>query len=194
MSLLRPDSTLFLLCDVQAKFRPAIHNYDGVVANANKLMKIAKLANCGVLATTQHSRGLGPVDPSIDLSALGDLHLGTLDKTLFSMLTPEVKEILVRRAPSAVVLMGIEAHICVQQTALQLLTTPTFANIKVYIAHDAVSSSHPTEMDIAIHRLRAAGAVITTSESLGFELIGDAIHPNFREFSKLIKETKMAPK
>ncbi|KAF8894313.1 Isochorismatase-like protein [Mucidula mucida] len=186
MTLLQPESTIIFLCDVQTKFRPAIHGYDQVILTANKMLKIAKLVGCEVLVTTQNAKGLGPTDPAIDLPSLGDLLVATIDKTRFSMLTEDVEHILYTRSTiKNVILLGIEAHVCVLQTALQLLHAPE--PLRVYILHDGVASSHPMEMSIAIDRLRAEGAVITTSESAGFELVGDARKPYFREFSKIIR-------
>ncbi|KAF9026525.1 Isochorismatase hydrolase [Hymenopellis radicata] len=210
MTLLQPESTIIFLCDVQTKFRPAIHGYDQVIVTANKMLKIAKLVGCEVIATTQNAKGptisnanlsplvhshpasgLGPTDPAIDLPAIGNLLVATVDKTRFSMLTEDVEHILYSRSNiKNVILMGIETHVCVLQTALQLLHAPE--PLRVYILYDGVASSHPTEMSIAIDRLRAEGAVITTSESAGFELVGDARKPYFREFSKIIKEFKLA--
>lgn len=105
------------------------------------------------------------------------------------MLTPAVESLLLSKRPASIIITGIETHICVLQTTLQLLAHPR--KYKVYVVYDAVASSHPTELRIAVERMRAAGAVIATSESLGFELVGDASHPNFREFSRVIKESKL---
>ncbi len=152
---------------------------------------------------------LGPTDPAIDLESLGSLHVGTADKTLFSMLTPEVKDVLLSRPHiKTVILMGIEvspnllppkistyhsvqAHICILQTALGLLDPTGGHNLKVYVLADGVASSHPTEMNIALDRLRHEGAVVSTSESAAFELIGDAKVEGFKAFSKVIKESKL---
>ncbi|KAK0467754.1 Isochorismatase-like protein [Desarmillaria tabescens] len=162
---IRPESTIIFICDMQNKFRPAIHGYDQVVPTVNKMLKIAKIVGCEVLVTTQNCKALGPTDPAIDLVSLGSLHVGTADKTLFSMLTPEVNNVLLSRPHiKTVVLMGIEAHICILQTALGLLEGHKF---KVYILADGVASSHPTEMNIALDRLRHEGVVVSTSESSG---------------------------
>ncbi|PBK73205.1 Isochorismatase hydrolase [Armillaria solidipes] len=189
---IRPESTIIFICDMQNKFRPAIHGYDQVIPTVNKMLKIAKIVGCEVLVTTQNSRALGPTDPAIDLESLGSLHVGTADKTLFSMLTPEVKDVLLSRPHiKTVVLMGIEAHICILQTALGLLDPTGGHNLKVYVLADGVASSHPTEMNIALDRLRHEGAVVSTSESAAFELIGDAKVEGFKAFSKVIKESKL---
>ena len=151
--------------------------------------------------------GLGPTDPAIDVESLGDLLLGTFDKTLFSMITPDVSALLAARPNiDAVVLFGIEvssphyqhplshvkqSHVCVLQTTLALLA---LGKHKVYIVADGVSSTNSFEVPIAIARMRQAGAVISTSESVSFELVKDASSPVFKSFSNLVKESKDSTK
>lgn len=183
-----PANTLFFLCDIQTAFRPAIHAYDQVIATSNKLVKLAKILNIGVVATTQKARALGPIDPAIDLSSLGDLLIANYDKTLFSMVTADVKAILdARPSINSVVLFGIESHVCVLQTALSLLDLQRYT---VHIVADGVSSCNAFEVPIAIQSMRQAGALIGTSESIAFQLVGDAAIPQFKTFSKLIKDNK----
>jgi isochorismate hydrolase len=98
------------------------------------------------------------------------------------MLSDEVKATL---ADGPVVLFGIEAHVCVEQTALDLLEHGT----SVHVVADATSSRTWADREIALSRMAASGAIITTHEAVLFELLGDATHPNFREISKLIRTT-----
>ncbi|KAL0949813.1 hypothetical protein HGRIS_009848 [Hohenbuehelia grisea] len=190
-----PAKTLFFLCDVQTRFRNAIHGFDQVATTANKLLKVASILGCGVVATTQNAKALGPIVPEIDLEGLGSLHLGTFDKTLFSMFVPEVKAILASRPEvDAIVLFGIESHVCVLQTALSLLDPSSAPAYTVYIPADGVSSCNKTEVPIALARLREAGAIITTSESIAFQLVSDSARPEFKAFSTLIKESKDSTK
>ncbi|KAJ6516252.1 Isochorismatase-like protein [Mycena sanguinolenta] len=186
-----PASTIFFLCDLQEKFRPVIYGFEHVVASTNKILKVAKILGCEVVVTTQKARALGPTDPAVDLDSLGALHIGTYDKTLFSMLTAEVLDCLhARPAVKSVVLMGIESHICVLQTALSLVAHP--AKYTAYVLADAVSSSNPAEVPLALATMRVAGVIVTTSESLAFNLIKDASLPEFKAFSNVIKEEKDA--
>ncbi|TFK43313.1 Isochorismatase-like protein [Crucibulum laeve] len=184
---LDPRRTLFFLCDIQTKFRPAIYGYDQVIATANKMIKLAKILGCEVVATTQNARALGPIDPAIDIESLGPLLLGNFDKTAFSMVTPDVEKVLASRpAVDSVVVFGIESHICVLQTTLSLLArkyTP-------HIIADGVSSCNAFEIPIALNRLCTEGAVIGTSESVAFQLMGDASLPTFKAFSRFVKEEK----
>ncbi|KAJ7087197.1 Isochorismatase-like protein [Mycena belliarum] len=188
---MEPSSTIFFLCDLQTKFRPAIYGFDHVIASTNKILKVAKILGCEVLATTQKAKALGPIDPAVDLDSLGALCIGTYDKTLFSMLIPEVEALLKERsAVKSIVLMGIESHICILQTALALIVHP--AKYTIYVLADAVSSSNSAEVPLALAQMRAAGINVTSSESILFQLIRDASAPEFKAFSAVIKEEKEA--
>jgi len=104
------------------------------------------------------------------------------------MLTPEVQNVLPSPSgkPLSCVIVGIESHICVTQTSLDLLAK----GHKVYVLADAVSSCNKEEVPIALARLRAEGAVVTTSESWIYECMGDAGIEEFRQIAKLVKESK----
>lgn len=149
---------------------------------------------------------LGPTDPDVDLASLGDLHIKTIDKTLFSMIVPEVRDILIAGSNDKnVVLMGIEvsgtlsiklmcltrfqSHICILQTALELVKV-AIPHINVYVIADAVSSCNPFEVSLAFETLRHAGVKVISSESMGFLLMRDASLPSFREFSRIIRDSK----
>lgn len=113
-----------------------------------------------------------------------------VDKTRFSMVTPEIEGRM--PAPRAggealdVIIVGIEAHICVTQTTLDLLER----GHRVYVVVDGVSSINPEERGVALARLRDAGAVVTSSESVLFEMLGDASRNGFKEVSGVVKEMK----
>ncbi|KAI0269036.1 Isochorismatase-like protein [Russula aff. rugulosa BPL654] len=180
-----PSRTAFLLCDLQTKFRPAIHGFDSLVTTANKLFKIHEVP---VIVTEQNPRALGKTDARLNLASLGPLHLGTVEKTLFSMTTPEFLSVLDKRPFQSLVLMGIESHICVLQSTLDLLER----GYDVHVLADGVSSCNKEEVPWALERMRQAGAQITTSESMLFQLQVDASGPNFKPFSNVIKEEKEA--
>ncbi|KAJ7047718.1 Isochorismatase hydrolase [Mycena alexandri] len=183
-----PSSTIFFLCDLQERFRPIIYGFEHVVSTTNKVLRFAKILGCPVLVTTQKTKVLGPIDPAVNLESLGSLHAATYDKTLFSMLTPEVLAFLESRPNiKSVVLMGIESHICILQTALELA-----AKYNTYVLADAVSSANRAEVPLALAQMRAANITVTTSESLGFKLLRDASTPEFKAFSNVIKEEKDA--
>jgi len=153
---------------------------------ASRMLKVAKVLDVPVIATEQNPRALGPTVPELDTAALGPLYLGSIDKSLFSMLTPEVKKVLQERNIKSVVLFGIESHVCVLQSCLDLLSE----GYEVHILADGVASCNKEEVPFALARMRQAGALITTSESAAFQLQADSSRPSFKAFSSLIKEEK----
>ncbi|KAF9481990.1 Isochorismatase hydrolase [Pholiota conissans] len=185
---LDPASTLFFLCDVQTKFQPAIYGYEHVVSTSRKMIRLAKLLNIPVLVTTQNTRALGPTDPNIEIDTLGPLLLGNFDKSLFSMVTPEVKAVL-SSLPNlkSIVVFGIESHVCVLQTVLSILDDGIYTP---HVIADGVSSCNSFEIPIALDRMRTEGARIGTSESVAFQLMGDSNLPTFKAFSRFIKDEK----
>ncbi|TFY82518.1 hypothetical protein EWM64_g1489 [Hericium alpestre] len=183
-----PGHTVFLLCDVQTRFRTAIHSFPELVATASKMLKLAKILEVPVIFTEQNPKALGPTVPELPAEPLGDLHLGTIEKTLFSMATPEVISILKERHMHSIVLFGIESHVCVLQSTLDLLEL----GFDVHVLADGVSSCNKEEIPIALARMARAGAQITTSESLLFQLQKDSSAPNFKAFSTAIKEENAA--
>jgi len=183
-----PSKTAFLVCDIQSKFQFAIHEFDSVVATSNKLLKVAKIHEVPVIVTEQNPRALGKTDDRIDLASLGPLRLATIEKSLFSMVTPELQALIGSHDFKSFVLMGIESHVCVLQSALDLLER----GYDVHVVADGVSSCNKEEVPWALERMRQAGAQITTSESVLFQLQVDASRPNFKAFSNVIKEESEA--
>lgn len=106
------------------------------------------------------------------------------EKTQFSMVTPEVLRRLVAHGVRDVVLVGLEAHICVLQTALDLLG----AGYGVHVCADGVASQREGERAIALARIGACGGAVTSCESLAFQLLRDAAHPSFKTISRLVKD------
>ena len=162
-----------------------------------KLTKAAKILNMPVYTTTQNAARLGSTVPEIT-SVLPDAYKTEIDKTAFSMMVPELTAALTKQSssppsesgkphtPVSVILVGIETHICVTQTALDLLSM----GHKVYVVADGVSSCNAGERPIALSRLAREGCVVTSSESLLFELLGDAKSKDFKAISGIVKETK----
>ena len=145
---------VLFVCDIQTKFEKAIHAWPHVLAVTRKLLAASEILDIPVYNTTQLRAKLGPTVPSLSMTPRLDM-----DKSLFSMCVPEILESL---APhSSVAIVGIEAHICVTQTTLDLLAH----GHDVYVVADGVSSCNAAEVPIALRRLASAGARVTTSES-----------------------------
>jgi nicotinamidase-related amidase len=173
--------TALLVIDVQDKLIPKVAGAAVVVRNVAFLLDAARLLQMPVLATEQYPKGLGPTVPEV----LKRLPERPPDKLAFSCCAvPSVVETLHREARPKVVLAGIEAHVCVLQTALDLLAQ----DFRVYIPVDAVGSRYDIDKDVALKRLEHAGAILTTSEGVVFECTGSASHPAFKGISALIQQ------
>ncbi|KAK8849476.1 hypothetical protein IAR55_004809 [Kwoniella newhampshirensis] len=184
-------NTILLVCDVQERFRSAIHGFDAMTAMICKMVKAAHILEISTMITEQNPRALGATVSEIT-SVLGSgsphLTLGIHPKTKFSMVTDDTGDLLQKEQYETYIITGIESHVCVLQTALDLLRTQPQPN--VFVLADAVSSCNKQEVPIALRRLERAGGIVTTTESLIFQLLGDAKDPNFKAIANLIKEEK----
>mmetsp|Transcript_27985 Transcript_27985/g.82287 ORF Transcript_27985/g.82287 Transcript_27985/m.82287 type:complete len:223 (-) Transcript_27985:255-923(-) len=196
---LAPQTSTFLLCDIQERFRPLIHHGETVVRTAQFMTSVAKALEIPVVVTQQYTKVFGPTvsecfaDPS-DLEKQQPI----FEKKLFSMMTPEVRAHLSSSSDAmgssdqrrtSFVLFGIEAHVCVQQTCLDLLEE----GMDVHVIVDGVSSQRRLDRDVALRRMERAGAYLTTAQSAAFMLLGSAEHPNFKEVSKLVVNDMKEP-
>ena len=151
-----------------------------VIKNSAILLQAAKILAINTLYTEQYPKGLGSTIPEL----LTHLTPNTaIEKTAFSCLSePKFKAKLNRDKPQ-IVLAGMEAHICLLQTALDLIAS----NHQVFIAEDAIISRNPLNKGNAIQRMREAGCIITNTESICFEWLGKAEGDAFKAISKLIR-------
>ena len=172
--------TGLLVIDVQEKLMAKIPGSDTLVRNIAFLIDAARLLDMPVQATEQYPKGLGPTVP--DLAARLPERS---DKLGFSSCAvPSVIENFHRAARPKIVLAGIETHVCVLNTALDLLA----AGFRVYLPADAVASRYALDHEMALRRLEQAGAILTTAETCVFEWIGGSDHPRFKEISKLVQD------
>lgn len=175
------DSAL-LVVDVQEKLLPAIEDKETVLSRTRLALRGASILGVPILVTEQYPRGLGKTVPD-----LASLIPQAFEKVCFSSCGADgVLRQLQDLGVSKVFVTGIEAHVCVQQTALDLLAR----GYRVYIAADAVGSRRNTDRDWALTRMQNAGAVVTTAEAAVFEWTETAANPKFKEISNLIKETQ----
>ncbi|KAF3770534.1 Isochorismatase hydrolase [Cryphonectria parasitica EP155] len=194
----RPNNSAIFVCDLQEKFRPVIHEFDKVILTANKVLRAATALNIPTYFTTQNKARLGPVVADLTPhQAAPNCLVPDADKTLFSMWLPELTtKLSPTPTPTAgdggkgssqpdIVLLGIESHICITQTALDALR----AGHRVYVLADGVSSCNKEEVPIALARLRAEGVTVTTSESWLYEVVGDAGAPEFKQLIGIVKDS-----
>jgi nicotinamidase-related amidase len=169
--------SILLVIDFQARLMPVIYEGAVVLRSANRLISAAKLIRVPCLFTEENAKGLG--------ATIGDIDVET--KNLFrKQFFDACRESgFLDRFPSdaQVVVAGCEAHVCVQQTVLGLLS----ASRQTFVVQDALGSRRPEDKEAAIRRMERHGAEILTTEMVVFEWLGTADHPRFREAISLIK-------
>lgn len=168
-----------LVVDVQDKLLPSIQGRELVVANAVRLVRAAEILSMPVWATEQYPEKLGPTVP--DLAQL--IPQRTAKTTFHCCGAPQILEQLYGRHIKHVTLAGIEAHVCIAQTAIELLRL----GFAVQVPADAVGSRATMDWEIALRRLQTAGVVVTTTEAVLFEWTERSDRPEFKAISALIK-------
>ena len=179
--LLDRKRTGLLVVDIQEKILAVMANPDRVVENSVKLIKGFKILGCPIFVTEQYPKGIGKTVKPIK-SALGDIKIA--EKLIFSCCGVEglTRSILSKRIDQ-VVLCGIESHVCVWQTAMDLL----HQDLTVFVVRDALSSRKDEDHEAALLRMGFHGIEVTTTETVLFELLNEAGTNEFKEVSKLIK-------
>ena len=150
--------------------------YPHVINTAAMLVEGAKILGVPVFVTEQYPKGLGHTVSEISVPQK------VYEKTQFSMLIDEIRHEI--QDIDQIVLFGIEAHVCVLQTTLDLLENGK----QVFLVADGISSSRSLDRAVALDRMQRAGATLTTSESVLFEFLQSKDHPNFRVVQGLVKE------
>lgn len=177
------DSAL-LVVDVQEKLMPLIPGQHGIIWNIRRLLDGATALGVPVHATEQYPAGLGPTVPE-----LASRLTGPLSKTAFSSVTcGDIVVALDAAGRHKVLVVGIEAHVCIQQTVLDLLA----AGFRAYVAVDAVGARYDIDYQTALRRMDSSGATLTTTESALFEWCRQSGTPEFKRISALIRETPPA--
>lgn len=179
--MIKRDASVLMVIDIQAKLAPSIDNAEGVVANATKLLNVADALDVPILATEQYPKGLGPtVDALIPLIPAGAI----IEKEHFcSTSDPTCAARLQDLDRRQVILVGMEAHICVLQSALDLKAR----DYEPVIVADAVSSRAPFNYLAALDRARQGGVDIATTEMVVYEWLEKANTDAFRNVLPLIK-------
>jgi nicotinamidase-related amidase len=177
--LLAAESVL-LVVDVQEKLMAKIPPAEYLIRNIGFLIDVARALDVEVAATEQYPKGLGPTVPE-----LRDRLPVLPDKVAFSCCgVPGLADGFRQLGRTRVLLTGIETHVCVLNTALDLLA----ADFRVYLVVDAVASRYQVDHEVALRRLDKAGAILTTVETAAFEWLGGASHPRFKQVSTLVQE------
>ena len=174
---------MLLVIDLQTKLLPHIEEDDLVVAATTALLDGAEIFEIPVVATVQYVKGLGHTH-STPAAALQRIGVEPLEKMAFSVCGDDAaKQRIAEQNRDQVIVAGIEAHVCVMQTVLDLLEM----GLKPYVCTDAVSSRYGLDVDVAMLRMQEAGAAITTTEAVLFELCGLSGTPEFKKLLNVVK-------
>jgi nicotinamidase-related amidase len=180
---LEPEQCALIVVDIQEKLLPPIFQREQLVRNAQLLIRLAGILKMPTLLTTQYSKGLGNTVPEV-ASLLPDTL--PIEKLAFSCFGSDAFCSALKRLPgnrNTVVLCGMESHICVAQTALAALRE----GYLVHVASDGVSSRTEWNWKVGLERMRAAGAVISSTEMVIYETLGSSGTSAFKDMLKYLK-------
>jgi nicotinamidase-related amidase len=172
-----------IVVDIQEKLLPTIFQKERLVRNSKLLVRASAVLNIPAIVSTQYAKGLGKTVPEV-ASLLPETK--AIDKDRFSCFGSEVFCTLLKRLPgnrNTLLVCGMESHICVAQTALAALRE----GYLVHVASDAVSSRTEWNWKIGLERMRAAGAVISSTEMMIYELMRSSSSPAFKELLPHLK-------
>ncbi len=180
---LESEQCALIVVDIQEKLLPPIFQKEQLVRNSQLLIRAASVLKIPAIVSTQYAKGLGKIVPEV-ASLLPDTE--AFDKDRFSCFGSEAFCTLLKRLPgnrNTLLLCGMESHICVMQTALGALRE----GYLVHVASDAVSSRTEWNWKIGLERMRAAGAVISSTEMMIYELMRSSSSPAFKEMLPHLK-------
>ena len=182
-SIADPQDSLVVVMDVQQKLISAMPNgvKEKVIEKINTLLTIANTLSIPIIVTEQYPDGLGHTVPALNEQLISSV--AVIEKTSFSAFDVlDFAELIEKSGRKQIVLVGMEAHICILQTALALQK----AGFRVFVVEDAVISRTKTNQDNGLRRLSNAGVTVTNVESVFFEWLGDASRAEFKALAKLI--------
>lgn len=181
MNLINKEDAVFVAIDFQERLMPAMFDWENLQQTVVKLTKGIKVLDIPIIVTQQYTKGLGTTVAPI-AEALGEFK--AIEKNTFSAAAqPDFVQALTQTGKKSIILCGIEAHICVQQTALDLIES----GYQIFVAADCIRSRKEMDNSISQNRMTAAGAVITTYESILYELLKGAKAEGFKAISAIVK-------
>ena len=180
-SLLTREGTVLVVIDVQEKLFVKVEEKEQVAENICKLIRFAEILGIPIVITEQYPKGLGPTIPEIrELTST----IKPIEKVEFSCLASSAfRERLAGIHAKNLVLTGIEAHICVAQTAIEAVMN----GYRAYVVYDAISSRRREDKTVAVERMKQQGAIIITTEMLMYEILRKAGTPEFKKILELVK-------
>jgi len=181
--LLQADECALVVIDIQERLLPKMFNGQEVGRNAQLLVRLAKILDVPIVVTTQYAKGLGPTIPELTTLLPGARHI---DKLEFNACSDAGVAAAIKALPAnrnTLLLCGMEAHVCVLQTALGALNQ----GYLVHVASDAIASRVEWNWRMSQDRMRAAGCVISTTEMIMYELLRRSGTPEFKEILQYVK-------
>ena len=180
-ALLSKDETALIIIDVQEKLFEKVEDKDRIADSICRLIRFANILGIPIILTEQYPEGLGPT-----INRIRELvpNVKPIEKIEFScMASREFRRRISEINVKNLVLTGIEAHICVAQTAIEAIKS----GYRVYVVYDAISSRHREDKAIAIERMKQHGAYVVTSEMLMYEILRRAGTREFKEILELVR-------
>ena len=175
------DSSVLIVVDMQQRLLPAMHNTQAVTDQVGKLINGANALQVPVIVTEQYRKGLGLTVPELAESLKSAA--GTYEKLAFSAFIEPVRRQIVELGARSVVVGGIEAHVCVLQTCLDVVDS----GLTVAVATDGIGARRLSDQASAVQRMVQAGVVPTTVESILLEWVGEAGGPSFKSILPIIR-------
>ena len=185
--LISRERSQLLVVDVQERLVPAIFDVERVVTNVARLIRYASLLHIPTTYTEHMPEQIGNVLPELS-QTIGDSASIIKKKTFSAVREPKFSDRLVKlrqRGRGSIVVCGMEAHVCVMQTVLDLMSQ----GFELYLAVDAVGSRFDLDHQMALRRMESSGATLTTTESAIFEWCETSRNPAFKSISQIIQRT-----
>ena len=180
----RAESSILVVVDVQEPFARAMPDRESLTRNITTMMHVARINEVPLIVTEQTAAKLGPTVPEL-ATVLTELEAyDPIDKQAFSCCASEqFIQRVYDMGRDTLILTGVEGHVCIQQTTLDALNL----GYSVHVVKDAVASRRPEDFDVAIEKMRLAGAVISSTEMVSYELLGQAGTPKFKAAMQYLK-------
>ncbi len=180
--ILNPRDCVLLVIDIQEKFLGIVQESAQLVYNARILIETAMELDIPIIISEQYPKGLGYTDATLIKGLPPNTKI--LEKTAFGCLgDSDIRDTLASYNRKQVIVCGIEAHVCVNQTVHQLLE----AGYEVHLVEDAVSARSPKNLEVGLDKMHQSGVIPSSVEMVLFELMQDAKHPSFKKLQSLIK-------
>ncbi|NTU71983.1 MAG: isochorismatase family protein [Coriobacteriia bacterium] len=187
MSIARREDAVLVVVDIQERLAVTMERREAVIATTSRLMRTTALVGVPIIVTRQYPKGLGDIEPELRQCAEAmsqTVSVEWADKVAFDCFRePSFVELIRAADRSQLIICGMESHICIAQTALSALR----ADHEVHVVADACCSRAMSAHETALARLGRAGAIVTTTESVMYELVGAAGTDEFKSLLGIVK-------